>query len=164
MKKTVCLLLLFIVSLVCVSCEKKEVSCAEILRVVTGEKSGCSLLKTEPRRCANGEEAFRRAFFVSDKDKALSGVYDGAMLLSKKTDCFEIILLRASHPSQTEELAELLLVRQKNLQSAQMQRFMGDEYECFAASAGVYSYGDYVCLLSTGDNDRYWLEIKKAIS
>ena len=135
----------------------------EIKTALACDFPGCEVLFFD-RMAISGEKKLFSTLYRSEKlPLEMRSVSSAICFLSKRDDGFEIQLLKAEHLSDLPAVELLLRRRLDALQSADMRRYMGEEYRRYLASAAVYCYGNWVIFLATGENDAVLEKLKNLL-
>ena len=147
-------------------CRKNApVDCLTALRAVCPEDGNAAAVHTFSAFLTDERErALLGELFCDDKPPGeWAGVKEAAIALGRGTNGYEVWILKSKHTSEKKRAKELLLRRIALLQSPDVERFLGEDYQTFIASAGVYEIGDLLCLLVTEDNERAAAQIEKIL-
>ncbi len=135
----------------------------EIKNVLECDFSGCEVLLFDRMEIGGESELFSTLYRSEKLPLEMRSVSTAICFLSKRDDGFEIQLLKAKHLSERPAVELLLRRRLDVLQSADMRRYMGEDYRRYLASAAVYCYGNWVIFLATGENDTVLEKLKRLL-
>ena len=175
-------IILFVLALICIcgcvlSCSNghKEVDVCEILLDLCKIESEYSLNSAvlyfgETRKCENGDftalpkEKFGYLYDgVFEAPVCFDRIEDYAIRMPLDTSGYEIHIIRCVNVSDSEEIKAMLMRRVEKMQSAEILQYAPESYEICFRGAIVYTYGRYVFLLATPDNEAVVREIKRLL-
>ena len=148
--------------------------CEVLLRVCEIEDSYSSDMAVfyfdETRKCENGDfqvlsrEKFGYLYDGKFEEPVCFGRISGyAIRMPLDTSGYEVHIVECVNASDSKEIEAMLLRRVEKMQSAEILQYAPESYEICFRGAIVYSYGRYVFLLATPDNEAAIKEIKRLL-